>query len=140
MRLLGWLGLFVGVVFAFFGLVFQLGSLCLPAVSHLRRSPTAKRTLPRPPLKTTHPGGKGFGDPVTFDNTYFTALIAKPWLKPNDPMAEHIGLPSDHALPEDPECLGIIKEYAADNEAFKRDFGAAYQRLVETGARWRDDA
>jgi hypothetical protein len=37
------------------------------------------------------PGGKGFGDPVTFDNAYYTALLAKPWLNPNDSMASMIG-------------------------------------------------
>lgn len=36
-------------------------------------------------------GGKGFGDPVTFDNAYYTSLLAKPWLNPNDPMADMIG-------------------------------------------------
>jgi L-ascorbate peroxidase len=75
---------------------------------------------------------------VTFDNAYFTALIAKPWLEPNNPMADHIGLPSDHALPEDPECLGIIKEYASDGGAFKRDFAAAYAKLAGTGVTWRE--
>jgi hypothetical protein len=37
------------------------------------------------------PGGKGFGDPVTFDNAYYSALLAKPWLNPNDSMATMIG-------------------------------------------------
>lgn len=82
-------------------------------------------------------GGKGFGDPVTFDNAYYTTLLKRPWLDLNDEMAQHTGLPSDHALPEDEECLGIIKEYAADGAAFKRDFAAAYQKLVATGVQWR---
>jgi L-ascorbate peroxidase len=89
---------------------------------------------PPPPKK----GGKGFGDPVTFDNAYYTGLLAKPWAEPNNPMADHVGLPSDHALPEDPDCLVIIEEYAADNEAFKRDFAAAYQKLACTGAVFRE--
>lgn len=41
-------------------------------------------------------GAKGFGDPVTFDNAYYTALLNKPWAGvPKDSMANMIGLPSD---------------------------------------------
>ena len=41
-------------------------------------------------------GSKGFGDPVTFDNAYYTALQQKPWAgAPKDSMAAMIGLPSD---------------------------------------------
>ena len=41
-------------------------------------------------------GGKGFGDPVTFDNAYYTTLLARPWADPNASkedlaMAAHIG-------------------------------------------------
>ncbi|KAI8472771.1 MAG: heme peroxidase [Monoraphidium minutum] len=82
-------------------------------------------------------GGKGFGDAATFDNAYYTALLAKPWLDKTNPMWDHIGLPSDHALPEDPRCLGVINEYASDEAAFKRDFAAAYRKLCATGAAWR---
>ncbi|KAF6238216.1 heme peroxidase, partial [Scenedesmus sp. NREL 46B-D3] len=85
------------------------------------------------------PGGKGFGDPVTFDNAYYTALLAKPWLKPNDSMAAMIvcsGLPSDHALPDDPECLKFIQAYADDQQLFFRDFAAAYMQLTSLGAAW----
>lgn len=81
-------------------------------------------------------GGKGFGDPVTFDNAYYTSLLAKPWLNPNDPMADMIGLPSDHALPDDPECLKLIETYAADQQRFFKDFAAAYQQLTNLGAVW----
>jgi L-ascorbate peroxidase len=51
-------------------------------------------------------------------------------------MASHIGLPSDHALPEDARCLAVIEEYASDEAAFRRDFSAAYTRMVTLGARW----
>eukprot|EP00775_Hariotina_reticulata_P002881 gene2881-3172_t len=81
-------------------------------------------------------GGKGFGDPVTFDNAYYTALIAKPWLNKNDPMADMIGLPSDHVLPDDAECLEYIQAYAADQQLFFRDFAAAYEKLTKLGAVW----
>ena len=59
--------------------------------------------------RTTLSGGKGFGDPVLFDNAYYTSLLLKPWLASNDDMATMIGLPSDHVLPDDPDCLPFIK-------------------------------
>lgn len=83
------------------------------------------------------PGNKGFGNPTGFDTAYYTTLLAKPWLDPKNEMATHIGLPSDHALPEDPECLPIIREYARDEAAFRRDFAQAYRKLVATGVAWR---
>jgi L-ascorbate peroxidase len=81
-------------------------------------------------------GSKGFGDPVTFDNAYYTALQKKPWLNPNDSMADMIGLPSDHVLPDDPECREFIDTYAADQQLFFRDFAVAYQQLTSLGAAW----
>ncbi len=95
-------------------------------------------THPHAVLLSTQPtGGKGFGDPVTFDNNYYTSLLAKPWLDPTlGDMANHIGLPSDHVLPEDPECEAVIKEYATDERAFFSDFAAAYARLATLGANW----
>ncbi|KAF8058871.1 APX6 [Scenedesmus sp. PABB004] len=81
-------------------------------------------------------GGKGFGDPVTFDTAYYTALLAKPWLNAADPMAGMIGLPSDHALPDDPACAALIARYASDSAAFFADFAAAYAKLTALGAVW----
>ena len=40
---------------------------------------------------TTQIGLKGFGDPVTFDNTYYKSLLSKPWENKNDSMAAMIG-------------------------------------------------
>jgi L-ascorbate peroxidase len=82
-------------------------------------------------------GGKGFGDPVTFDNAYYTALLAKPWLNPKDDMASMIGLPSDHVLPEEPRCQPLIQRYAEDQQAFFDDFSDAYTTLTNLGAVWR---
>lgn len=81
-------------------------------------------------------GGKGFGDPVTFDNTYYKSLQLKPWLNTKDPMADMIGLPSDHVLPDDAECRVLIDTYAADQALFFKDFTVAYQQLVNLGAVW----
>jgi L-ascorbate peroxidase len=79
-------------------------------------------------------GAKGFGDPVTFDNAYYSTLLAKPWAHPGaGEMASHIGLPSDRALPEDASLLPLIKKYAADQAAFFRDFRDSYLRMVALG-------
>ncbi|KAG2430144.1 hypothetical protein HXX76_010243 [Chlamydomonas incerta] len=78
-------------------------------------------------------GSKGFGDPVTFDNAYYVELLKKPWGNTKDPMASMIGLPSDHVLPDDPDCLPVIQRYAADQAAFFRDFSAAYVKMCGLG-------
>lgn len=36
-------------------------------------------------------GSKGYGDPVTFDNTYYKTLLDKPWERVSAEMAAHIG-------------------------------------------------
>ena len=36
-------------------------------------------------------GTKGFGDPVTFDNTYYQTLLKKPWKNPLVYMSSMIG-------------------------------------------------
>jgi L-ascorbate peroxidase len=36
-------------------------------------------------------GSKGYGDPVTFDNTYFKTLLQRPWVGMPEDMAQHIG-------------------------------------------------
>lgn len=51
-------------------------------------------------------------------------------------MASMIGLPSDHVLPDDPECLKYIQAYADDQGLFFRDFAVAYDRLTSLGAVW----
>lgn len=83
-------------------------------------------------------GSKGFGDPLTFDNAYYTALLQKPWAAPNaDSMAKMVGLPSDHVLPDDPDCKPIIQMYAADQQQFFKDFSDAYVKLTTLGAQWK---
>lgn len=81
-------------------------------------------------------GGKGFGSPVTFDNSYYKILLEKPWSSPAG-MSTMIGLPSDHALVEDDECLRWVSEYAEDQNLFFEDFKNAYIKLVNCGARWK---
>lgn len=47
-------------------------------------------------------GSKGYGDPVTFDNTYYKTLLQQPWVDKSNEMAQHTGIPTDHVLPDDP--------------------------------------
>ncbi|KAJ6697839.1 THYLAKOID LUMENAL 29 KDA PROTEIN CHLOROPLASTIC-RELATED [Salix purpurea] len=56
-------------------------------------------------------GSKGFGSPFVFDNSYYKILLEKPW-KSSGGMSSMVGLPSDHALVEDDECLrfAILKD------------------------------
>lgn len=46
-------------------------------------------------------GGKGFGDATSFDNSYFSILLERPWNDTSNKMAYMIGLPSDKAIVED---------------------------------------
>ncbi|KAJ6915161.1 hypothetical protein NC651_017216 [Populus alba x Populus x berolinensis] len=81
-------------------------------------------------------GSKGFGSPFVFDNSYYKILLEKPWKSPGG-MSNMIGLPSDHALVEDDECLRWIKKYADNQNMFFNDFKNAYIKLVNSGARWK---
>ncbi|TXG62167.1 hypothetical protein EZV62_013530 [Acer yangbiense] len=81
-------------------------------------------------------GSKGFGNPTVFDNSYFKILLDKPWQSPGG-MSRMIGLPSDHALVEDDECLRWIRKYADNQNLFFEDFNKAYVKLVNSGARWK---
>ncbi|GAX83796.1 hypothetical protein CEUSTIGMA_g11221.t1 [Chlamydomonas eustigma] len=78
-------------------------------------------------------GGKGFGAPDVFDNAYYKSLLARPWLDKTDPMAPMIGLPSDHVLPEDEECLPFIQEFSSSQESFFEAFSLAYLKMTSTG-------
>lgn len=78
-------------------------------------------------------GGKGFGDPAAFDNDYFQALLRKPWLSKSDSMAGMIGLPSDHILPDDPDCAQYIEKYARSTADWHKDFSFAYVKMTEQG-------
>ena len=78
-------------------------------------------------------GNKGFGDPVTFDNAYYKALLQKPWNDKQNSMASMIGLPSDHVLPESKQCLPSIEQYASSQEKFFEDFVSAYTKLSKLG-------
>ena len=98
---------------------------------------TSQRVLPKITLYLClQLGSKGYGDPVTFDNAYYTALLKKPWDDPSNSMASMIGLPSDHVLPDDPVCRPAIEAYAASQQQFFQDFSDAYRKLTMLGAIW----
>lgn len=80
-------------------------------------------------------GSKGFGSPTSFDNSYYKVLLEKPWT-PSGGMSTMIGLPSDHALVEDDECLRWIKKYAENENMFFEDFKNVYVKLVNSGVKW----
>ncbi|KAJ7966185.1 Ascorbate peroxidase [Quillaja saponaria] len=83
-------------------------------------------------------GSKGFGNPTSFDNSYYKTLLEKPWKSSAaSGMTSMIGLPSDHALVEDDECLRWIKKYADNQNMFFEDFKNAYVKLVNSGVRWK---
>ncbi|MQM09850.1 hypothetical protein Taro_042726 [Colocasia esculenta] len=63
-------------------------------------------------------------------------FLMRPYCSCSDNMKKMIGLPSDHALVDDEECLRWITTYAADQMKFFDDFSRAYVKLVNTGASW----
>lgn len=79
--------------------------------------------------------------PTTFSNMYFTELVGNRWTRKNwdgplqyeDPTGELMMLPADMALLHDPAFAVVVKEYAADEELFFRDFAAAFAKLLELG-------
>ncbi|KAG5048414.1 hypothetical protein JHK85_009517 [Glycine max] len=77
-------------------------------------------------------GSKGFGSSISFENSYYKVLLEKPWTSSGG-MSSMIGLPSDHALVEDDECLRWIKKYADSENLFFEDFKNAYVKLVNSG-------
>lgn len=78
-------------------------------------------------------GGKGFGDPLTFDAAYYRALLQRPWNDPTVEMRTMIGIPTDRVLPDDPVLVPIIQEFAASDGEFFQAFAAAYDKLVRLG-------
>ncbi|KAL1552269.1 putative L-ascorbate peroxidase 6 [Salvia divinorum] len=80
-------------------------------------------------------GGKGFGSPVVFDNSYYK-ILAKKSGSSSGGMSSMIGLPSDKALAADDECYGWISKYSEDQNLFFEDFKKVYTKLVDTGAKW----
>jgi cytochrome c peroxidase len=79
--------------------------------------------------------------PITFSNDFFVQLkevnwSERTWNGPRqfqDPNDEIMMLPTDIALIEDPEFKKYVDLYAADEEAFFKDFASAFKKLMELG-------
>ncbi|KAI8803013.1 heme peroxidase [Cladochytrium replicatum] len=97
-------------------------------------------------LGRCHTDRSGFTGPWThtptrFSNQYYVLLTKVKWTKKNwdgplqyaDPEDELMMLPTDIALIEDPKFKVIVEEYAADKEAFFKDFALAFGKLLELG-------
>jgi catalase (peroxidase I) len=80
-------------------------------------------------------------DPLKFDNTYFTNLLDLEWkprewdgpLQYTDPSGELMMLPTDLALIQDEKFLPFVQLYAKDEDAFFKDFSAAFSKLLSLG-------
>lgn len=86
-------------------------------------------------------GGKGFGEPYSFDNEYYKTLLKQPWAdttktKEELDMASHIGLTSDKNLALDEPSLDYIKSYAADQGKFFAEFSKVYVKMTTMGAKF----
>lgn len=81
-------------------------------------------------------GSKGYGEPLTFDNTYFKTLLAAPWVDKSNEMAQHTGIPTDHVLPDSAALRPLIQRYADDQPLFFTHFADAYAKMASLGARW----
>ncbi|KAL3233820.1 Cytochrome c peroxidase, mitochondrial [Nakaseomyces bracarensis] len=97
-------------------------------------------------LGKTHLKNSGFEGPWgaasnIFTNEFYLNLLNEDWkLEKNDAGNKqynspkgYMMLPTDYALVQDPKYLKIVKEYAADQDAFFRDFAPAFAALLERG-------
>ena len=89
-------------------------------------------------LGRCHPDASGYSGPWTptptrITNGYFSLLVNVPWtikewdgpMQFEDPSGKLMMLPSDIALIQDKKWRPIVKEYAADQAIFFKDFTAA---------------
>lgn len=98
-------------------------------------------------LGRCHTDRSGFKGPWTFSptvvtNDYFKLLLESKWdVKKWDGPKQFedreskslMMLPTDLALVKDKKFLGVVKEYAKDNDVFFRDFSAVVVKLFELG-------
>ncbi len=76
--------------------------------------------------------------PTTFSNAYFKELTENKWTERKwagpkqyqDPTGELMMLPTDMWILWDPEFAKIAREYAANEDAFFRDFASAFGKLL----------
>jgi len=85
--------------------------------------------------------------PTTFSNEYFRVLIEEKWV-PRPPQKGKpfqyedaktktlMMLPADIAFIQDPEFKKYVEIYAKDGERFRKDFAAAFGKLLELGCKF----
>jgi len=80
-------------------------------------------------------------DPLKFNNQYYKNLLEIEWTmrewdgppQYTDPSGELMMLITDIELIKDPAFLVIVKEYAADEQLFFKDFADAFGKLLSLG-------
>jgi uncharacterized cupin superfamily protein len=81
-------------------------------------------------------------NPLTFDNEYYRNLLNCTWEEiklgerrqfKDKETGELMMLPTDMCLLDDPSFRPWVETYAADQDAFFRDFAAAYSKLLSNG-------
>jgi len=97
-------------------------------------------------LGRCHPDRSGYAGPWTraptsFSNEFFRELLENTWTKKRwngpeqyeDPTGELMMTPADMAVLRDSEFRKWAELYAKDQDAFFRDFAAAFAKLLELG-------
>ncbi|GMH89365.1 hypothetical protein TL16_g11434, partial [Triparma laevis f. inornata] len=103
-------------------------------------------------LGRCHTDASGYWGPwtnaeTTFSNEYFRLLVEEDWtlkkthqgktwtgpVQYEDKTGNLMMLPADIALIQDPEFKKIVEIYAKDEDAFFKDFSAAFSKLLELG-------
>jgi len=85
--------------------------------------------------------------PITVSNHFYTNLLEKKWTKKSwngppqyeDESKELMMLPADLALLADPIFRKHVELYAKDEEAWFKDFSAAFAKLLELGVPFSPD-
>eukprot|EP00937_MAST-01D_sp_MAST-1D-sp2_P007487 g7487.t1 len=85
--------------------------------------------------------GPWTSNPLKFDNEYFVNLLEKKWHtrewdgneQYEDEKGELMMLPTDIALTTDPAFRPVVEEYAKDEALFRREFAAAFAKLLANG-------
>lgn len=104
-------------------------------------------------LGRTHLKNSGYDGPWgaasnTFTNEFYVNLLNENWtlekndagnLQYNSPKG-YMMLPTDMSLVQDPKYLKYVKEFAADEQAFFKEFVQVFTKLIENGVEYPKDS